>query len=184
MQEEISEELKSEIARHVMQPDNYGKLDGANGVGIAMDQATNSYVVMYLKRDENHIVDIKFGTNAMSQDVPTLGSIFTDMIKGDDIASAILTTEGLEKELEQNYASLPKPKIDTSKPEGQQVEQISTEHQDSANMVLTSFRAAMRHYERAVEGIEEEYFEMNIAKTCPYSLGDCHFMLPEKEEQN
>jgi len=184
MQEEISQELKSEIGLHLMSPENYGKLEGANGIGIAMDQATNSYVVMYLKRDEKHIIDVKFGTNAMSQDVPTLGSIFTKMIKGDNIDNAILTTEGLEKELTENYASIPAPKVDTSKPEGEQVEQVSTEHQDSANMVLTSFRAAMRHYERSLEGIEEEYFEMNIAKTCPYSMTDCHFMIKESEEKN
>jgi len=42
--------------------------------------------------------------------------------------------------------------------------------------VLTSFRAAMRHYERKIEGIEEEHFEMSIAKTCPYSMTDCHFV--------
>jgi len=43
-------------------------------------------------------------------------------------------------------------------------------------MVLTAFRAAMRHYDRKQEGIEEEYFEMSISKTCPYSSGDCTFV--------
>lgn len=184
MQEEISQELRAEIGRHIT-PDNYGKLDGANGIGVALDNATNSYVVMYIKRGKDSIDEIMFGTNAMSQDVPVLGSIFTDMIKEEkDLDGVEEMLCSLEKDLEKNYASLPSPEVDTSKPEGEQVQRISTEHQDSANMVLTSFRAAMRHYERKLEGIEEEYFELNIAKTCPYSLGDCHFMVetPTKEE--
>jgi len=176
MQEEISEELRNEIGKHFMLSENYGKLEDANGVGFGVDKATNSYVVMYIKRDDTHIVDIKYGTNAASQDAATLGSILTEMIKGDDIETALKTVSGLEEDLQESYAAIEAPKVDTSKPEGEQVERISTEHQDSANMVLTSFRAAMRHYERKIEGIEEEHFEMSIAKTCPYSMTDCHFV--------
>lgn len=176
MKEEISEDLRAEIGKHFMLTANYGKLEDANGVGFGIDKATNSYVVMYIKRDDTHITDIMFGTNAASQDAATLGSILTEMIKGDDIETALETVSGLERDLQESYASIEAPKVDTSKPEGEQVERISTEHQDSANMVLTSFRAAMRHYERKLAGIEEEQFEMSIAKTCPYSSMDCHFM--------
>ncbi len=183
MQEEISPELRQEIGKHFMLPENYGKLDDANCVGVAIDNATNSYVIMYIKRDDKQIIDLKFGTNAATQDVPTLGSILTEMIKGDELDSALVTVSGLEKQVQDAYATAPLPKIDKSKPEGQQVERISTEHQDCANMVLTSFRAAMRHYERKLEGIEEEHFEMNIVKTCPYSLGDCHFVAKVDEQE-
>ena len=51
-------------------------------------------------------------------------------------------------------------------------------------MVLTSFRAAMRHYERKLEGIEEEHFEMSIAKTCPYSMTDCHFVTKVEDKED
>lgn len=175
-EEQNSEELKAEIGRHFMLPENYGKLEDANGVGFGVDKATNTYVIMYIKRDDTHIVDIKFGTNASSQDASTLGSLLTEMIKGDDIQTALETVSALEEDLQASYAAIEAPKVDTSKPEGEQVERISTEHQDSANMVLTSFRAAMRHYERKIEGIQEEHFEMSIAKTCPYSMTDCHFV--------
>jgi len=183
MQEENSQELETEIGKHMMLPENYGKLDDANGVGVGIDNATNSYVIMYIKRDETHIVDVKFGTNVASQDASTLGSLLTEMIKGDEITNVLATVLGLEQDLQKSYADIPAPKVDTSKPEGEQVERISTEHQDCANMVLTSFRAAMRHYERNLGGIEEEYFEMNIAKTCPYSMTDCHFMPKEEESK-
>ena len=184
MQEELSEELKNEIGKHFMLSENYGKLEGANGVGFGIDKATNSYVVMYIKRDDTHIIDIKYGTNAASQDAATLGSILTEMIKGDDIETALETVLGLEADLQESYAAIEAPKVDTSKPEGEQVERISTEHQDSANMVLTSFRAAMRHYERKVEGIEEDHFEMSIAKTCPYSMTDCHFVTKVEDKED
>ena len=175
-EEQNSEELKAEIGRHFMLPENYGKLDDANGIGVGVDKATNTYVIMYIKRDDANILDIKFGTNASSQDATTLGSILTEMIKGDEISSVLETVSGLEEDLQESYAAIEAPKVDTSKPEGEQVERISTEHQDSANIVLTSFRAAMRHYERKLEGIDEEHFEMSIAKTCPYSMTDCHFV--------
>ena len=184
MKDENTQELEAEISRHMMLPENYGKLDGANGVGVGMDKATNSYVIMYLKRDKNYIQDVKFGTNAMSQDVPTLGSILTEMIKGEKVSEALDIVTKLEKDLDDAYAALPTPKVDTSKPEGEQVERISTEHQDCANMVLTSFRAAMRHYERSLGGIQEDHFEISIAKTCPYSMTDCHFVTKVEEEKN
>jgi len=171
-------ELRAEIGRHLMQPENYGKLEDADCVGVGIDHATKSYVIMYIKRDEEKIIDVMFGTNG-TQDTTTLGSIFTEMIKGEDISNALETTTLLENDLKESYASLPAPKVDLSKPEGEQVERISTEHQDSANMVLTAFRAAMRHYDRKAGGIKEEQFEMSISKTCPYSTTECHFVKKE-----
>ncbi len=185
MQEELSEELRTEIGKHLMNTENYGKLEDANGIGLGVDKATSNYVIMYIKRDDTHIIDVTFATNATSQDPATLGSILTEMIKGDDIETALETVSGLEADLQESYASIEAPKIDTSKPVGEQIERVSTEHQDSANMVLTSFRAAMRHYERKLEGIDEEYFEMSIAKICPYSMTDCHFVnkVESKEDE-
>ena len=175
------EKLNAEIGKHLMQPENYGKLEDADCTGVGIDNTTSSYVIMYLKLDDTHILDVKFGSNA-TQDVNTLGSLFTEMIKGDEIVNALKTTLGLEQDLQKSYADLPTPKIDTSKPEGEQVEHVSTEYQDSANMVLTAFRAAMRHFDRKKGGVEEEQFEMNIVKSCPYSGTECHFGDVKKED--
>ncbi|MBE0513984.1 iron-sulfur cluster assembly scaffold protein [Sulfurimonas sp.] len=174
-------ELQAEIGKHLMQPENYGKIEDADCVGVGIDHATKSYVIIYIKRDEESILDVKFGTNG-NQDTTTLGSIFTEMIKGDSIESALETTANLEKDLQESYAAIPAPKVDTSKPEGEQVEHISTEHQDSANMVLTAFRAAMRHYDRKLGGIDEEQFEMSIVKTCPYSTKECNLVAKDKKK--
>jgi len=176
------EKLQVEIGRHYIQPENYGLLDNANAVGIGKESASQSHVIMYLQLNKTHIIDVKFSSNA-TQDVNTLGSIFTEMIKGDEIEGALKTASLLEVELEEAYKQLPQPKVNLSKPEGEQVEYISTEYQDSANMVLSAFRAAIRHYERQNEGIKEPYFETNIKKSCPYSGTDCHFMQSESTKQ-
>lgn len=174
-------ELQVEIAKHLMQPENYGKLDDANAVGFGIDHATKSYVVMYIKRDESNILDISFGAKG-TQDTTTLGSIFTEMIKGISIKEANECYDMLKKQLDESYASLPKPRVDLSKKEGEQVERVSTEYQDSANMVLTAYIAAMRHYERKQEGVDENHFELSISKICPYSTTECSFVQKKAKE--
>lgn len=166
--------IETEIAQHFMQPQNYGKLEDADCIGTGVDNTTNSYAIMYINRDDTHITNVMFGSNA-TQDVNTLGSIFTEMIKGQEIVEALKICLELEQDLQKSYADLPKPKVDLTKPEGEQVEHVSTEYQDCANMVLTSFRAAMRHYERKQGGVQEDQFNMNIEKSCPYSGTECHF---------
>ena len=174
------EDYSEEVASHIMEPKNYGEIIDADGVGVGVDNATQSYVIIYIKADDAYINEINYATNG-SHDAVVLGSMLTEMLKGDKISNALAEVEQLEKGLDEAYANVEAPEVDTSKPEGEQVKQISTEQQDSANMVLTAFRAAMRHIERKKEGIEEESFTMNIAKKCPYSSTDCHFMMQEGE---
>ena len=169
------QELQNLIGSHYLDPKHYGKIENADGVGIGIDKATNQYVVMTLSLNKTHILDVKYSTNS-TQDAHTLASLFIEMIKGDEISSALENSKNLEKDLDQSYANIPEPKVDLTKPEGEQVEHISTEYQDAANIVLTSFRAAFRHYERAQEGIEEEHFEMGITKSCPYSGTECNLV--------
>ncbi len=174
----IHEDYSQEIASHLMNPQNYGLLEDADGIGVGIDNATQAYVIMYIKHDGSTIEDIRFATNS-SQDTITLGSMLTEIIKGSTIADALIEVARLEDDLRSSYAAIKPPDIDMSKPEDERVQRVSTEHQDSANMVLTAFRAAMRHSERKKEGITEEKFSMNIAKHCPYSNTDCHFTQKE-----
>ncbi len=39
--------LEAEIGKHLMQPENYGKIEDAVCVGVGIDHATKSYVIMY-----------------------------------------------------------------------------------------------------------------------------------------
>ena len=177
----IDEKLGTEISRHFMKPENYGKLEDATCVGMGIDNTTNSYAIIYLKLSDTNVEDVMFASNS-TQDVNTLGSIFTEMIKGEEIVEALKITLGLEQDLQKAYDAIPAPKIDLTKPEGEQVEHVSTEYQDCANMVLTSFRAALRHKDRLAGGIQEDEYEMNIVKSCPYSGTECHFGDVEKKE--
>ena len=163
--------IDQEIVDHVMNPKNYGELPGADGVGVGVDKATEEYVLFYLNLDDGIITDATFATSG-SQDVVALGSMLTEMIKGDSVENVLETVSGLEAEVAELYTQH-KPKVDMTKEEGKQVEAISTKEQDGASMVLTAFRAAMRHIERKKEGIEEDKFFMNIKKRCPYSSSDC-----------
>ena len=163
--------IDQEIVDHVMNPKNYGELPGADGVGVGVDKATDEYVIFYLNLDNGMIRDAMFATSG-SQDAVALGSMLTEMIKNDSVENALKTVSGLEEEVEALYAQH-QPKIDMTKEPGEQVEAVSTKEQDRASMVLTSFRAAMRHIERKNEGIDEEKFVMNIKKRCPYSQADC-----------
>ena len=174
------EDYSEEVASHIIEPKNYGVLTDADGVGVGVDNATQSYVIIYINADDTYINAINFATNG-SQDAVVLGSMLTEMLKGDKISNALIEVEQLEKGLDEAYANVEAPEVDTSKPEGEQVKQISTEQQDSANMVLTAFRAAMRHIDRKKEGINEEKFTMSITKKCPYSSTDCHFVTKEEE---
>ncbi len=168
------EDYSQEIASHLMNPQNYGVLEDADGIGVGVDNATQAYVIIYLNHNGTIIEDVRFATNS-SQDTITLGSMLTEMIREDTLSNALAEVEKLERDLQASYAAIETPAIDMSKPEEERVQRISTEHQDSANMVLTAFRAAIRHIERKKEGIIEEKFSMNIAKHCPYSNSDCHF---------
>ncbi|RUM63950.1 MAG: iron-sulfur cluster assembly scaffold protein [Sulfurimonas sp.] len=172
------EDYTQEITSHFMNPQNYGVIEDADGIGVGVDNATQAYVIIYIKHDATTINDMRFATNS-SQDTITLGSMLTEMLKGDTIVNALHHVTQLEHDLKASYAAIEAPEVDMSKPEEERVQRVSTEYQDSANMVLTAFRAAMRHSERKNEGIHEEKFSMNIAKHCPYSNTDCHFTQAE-----
>ena len=61
----LPEGLNRETLEHLMNPKNYGKIEDADCIGVGIDNATNSYVIMYIKSDETHILDVMFGTNAL-----------------------------------------------------------------------------------------------------------------------
>ena len=163
----IPSQLEDEIALHVMNPKNYGVLKDANAVGMAKDPASSAYIIMYLSIEENIIDDVKFATSG-NQDTNALGSMLSEMILKDTLVNVDIAVKKLEDDVKSAYTNLPSPEI-----QGEEVQAISTAELDNANMVLSSYRAALRHYERKAEGIVEESFTINISKMCPYSQSDC-----------
>ena len=141
---EMPEGLNPEILEHLMYPHNYGKLDDADGIGIAMDEQSGEYVILYLKIDSETITDIRFATNGC-QDTVVVGSIFTDMVKGQKTSYA-------QKAVEKVYE-----KLGSSVSEKQRV---------CADMVFTSLVAALKNFDNLQAGKEEEAHILKMKQSC------------------
>jgi nitrogen fixation protein NifU and related proteins len=135
--------MNPEILEHLMHPRNYGKLDDANGIGVALDEKTGEYVIFYSQTKNDTIEDVKFATNGC-QDTVVVGSMFTEMIMGKDIdygKKAIV-------KMEQKLGTLtPKQKVCT-------------------NMVLEAFVAALINRENLAKGESEEMHVIKMQESC------------------
>jgi nitrogen fixation protein NifU and related proteins len=135
--------MNPEILEHLMHPRNYGKLDDANGIGVALDEKTGEYVIFYSQTKNDTIKDVKFATNGC-QDTVVVGSMFTEMIMGKDIdygKKAIV-------KMEQKLGTLtPKQKVCT-------------------NMVLEAFVAALINRENLAKGESEEMHVIKMQESC------------------
>ena len=137
------DQLQSEIGKHYIQPNNYGKIEDADGIGVGREQSSNSYVIMYLNLKNKHITDIKFFSNS-TQDVNALGSIFTEMVKGDTLDNAIEALKLMDEKLD----IAPK------------------KQQACSRMILQAFRAAIINKENRVNGMNEEMFTIDLKESC------------------
>ena len=142
---EVPEGMNKEVLEHLMYPHNYGKLDDANAVGVAIDEQSGEYVILYLKLDETQkIEDVRFATNGC-QDTVVVGSMFTDMIKDQD-------AEYAQKAVEKIYQKLG----DT----------MTDKQRVCADMVFTSLVAALKNYENLQNGKTEEAHILKMKESC------------------
>lgn len=139
----LPEGMNRETLEHLMNPQNYGKLDDANGIGVAMDEKTNEYVVFYALREGKFINNASFATNGC-QDTVVIGSMFTQMIIGNDTSYA----EGAIQKMNEKLGKL------------------SAQQQVCADIVFTSFVAAMHNFENLSAGKEEEMHVMKMKESC------------------
>ncbi len=139
----MNEELNQEIIEHLMHPKNYGQIEPHNGVGMGYDPQTHEFVIVYLNLTSTHVENIGYATNGC-QDTVVLGSMFTEMIKGDTIENA------------DRAAALMREQITTA-PASQQA---------CADMVLTAFDAALLNRTLRDEGSEELMHKIAIDKSC------------------
>ena len=94
----MPEGMNPEVLEHLMSPKNYGKLEDANGVGVAVDEKTGEYVIFYIKTDKDIIEDLRYATNGC-QDTVVVGSMFSEMIKGDNIENGKKAISKMEEKL-------------------------------------------------------------------------------------
>ena len=139
----MPEGMNPEVLEHLMNPKNYGKLDDANGIGVALDEKTKEYVIFYTILDGEMIKDVRFATNGC-QDTVVIGSMFSEMIKNNDIEYA---KKAVEKMHEKLGNMTPQQKI-------------------CAEIVFTAFIASLKNHDNRAEGKEEELHLLKMKDSC------------------
>ncbi|MGB5966391.1 MAG: iron-sulfur cluster assembly scaffold protein [Sulfurimonadaceae bacterium] len=146
---EIPEGMNPEILKHIMYPQNYGKLEDPDGTGIAMDDKTGEFVIFTVKLLQDGISDIKFATNGC-QDTVVVGSMYTEMVKGESVEYA----KGAIAKIEQKLGALsPQQKI-------------------CADMVFNGFVASLINVSNLAQGEKEEMHVIKSEESCEIALGE------------
>ncbi len=135
--------INAETMEHLMNPKNYGKLDNANGVGVAVDEKTGEYVIFYTVLDGEDIKNVSYATNGC-QDTVVIGSMFTDMIIGNDTRYA----QGAIKRMHDKLGSL------------------SAQQQVCADLVFSGYVASMLNFENISNGKDEEMHVLKMKDSC------------------
>ncbi len=139
----LPEGMNAETLSHLMEPRNYGKLDEPSCVGVALDEKTKEYVIFYTLLDGDIIKDAKYATNGC-QDTVVIGSMFTDMIIGNDLEYA---KTAIQKMNEKLGAMTPQQKV-------------------CADIVFSSFIASMKNFENLQNGKDEELHVLKMKDSC------------------
>ena len=139
----MPEGMNPETLEHLMDPKNYGKLDDASGVGVALDEKTKEYVIFYTLLDGETVKDVRFATNGC-QDTVVIGSMFTEMIKENDLEYA----NGAIAKMHEKVGAL------------------SPQQQTCADLVFTAFIASIKNFENIQNGAEEELHILKMKESC------------------
>ena len=98
------------VIDHFKNPHNVGKIEDADGIGTVGNRACGDVMKLYIKVEDNKIVDIKFETMGCAAAIAT-SSIITDLAKGKTIEEALkITKDNIVEELE----GLPQMKVHCS----------------------------------------------------------------------
>ncbi len=81
------------VIEHFQNPRNVGEIDLASGIGTVGNPSCGDIMTMYIKIENNIIVDIKFKTFGCGAAIAT-SSITTEMVKGKTIEEAEKLTRG------------------------------------------------------------------------------------------
>ena len=103
-------EYSKKVMEHFANPHNVGVIEDANGVGEIGNAKCGDIMKMYLKIENDTIVDVKFKTYGCASAIAT-SSIATDLIKGQPISEALKLTN---KAVVEALDGLPAVKIHCS----------------------------------------------------------------------
>ena len=103
-------EYSKKVMEHFANPHNVGVIEDANGVGEIGNAKCGDIMKMYLKIENDIIVDVKFKTYGCASAIAT-SSIATDLIKGQPISEELKLTN---KAVVEALDGLPAVKIHCS----------------------------------------------------------------------
>lgn len=103
-------EYSAKVMEHFANPHNVGVIEDANGVGEIGNAKCGDIMKMYLKIENDIIVDVKFKTYGCASAIAT-SSIATDLIKGQPVSEALKLTN---KAVVEALDGLPAVKIHCS----------------------------------------------------------------------
>ncbi len=102
----MTDTYSEKVMDHFMNPRNVGEIENADGVGKVGNPACGDIMQMFIKIEDNVIVDAKFKTFGCGAAIAS-SSMATELIKGKNIKDALkITNEEVTKEL----GGLPKVK--------------------------------------------------------------------------
>lgn len=81
-------EYSEKVVEHYTNPQNVGKIENASGIGEVGNPVCGDIMKMFIKVENNIIVDVKFKTFGCGAAIAT-SSISTEMIKGKTIEEAL-----------------------------------------------------------------------------------------------
>ena len=139
----LPEGMNPETLKHLMDPQNYGKLENPNCIGVALDEKTKEYVIFYTKLDGEIIKDVSYATNGC-QDTVVIGSMFSEMIKGNNLEYANGAIAKMHEKLGQ----------------------MTAQQQVCAEIVFTAFIASLKNFENLQNGQEEELHMLKMKESC------------------
>lgn len=106
----MNQGYSSKVMEHFANPHNVGEIPDADGVGKVGNPVCGDIMNMYLKIENNIIVDAKFKTFGCGAAIAT-SSMSTDLIKGKSIDEALKLTNDVVAEA---LGGLPKVKMHCS----------------------------------------------------------------------
>ncbi len=139
----LPEGIDPEMMNHIMNPRNYGKLESANGIGVATDKKTAEYVIFYTELENSVVKDVMYATNGC-QDTVVIGSMFTEMIKGNGVEYAQKAVEKMHEKLGD----------------------MTPEQQVCADIVFTAFSASLINFNNKLDGKDEEMHLLTMKESC------------------
>ncbi|MDD3653806.1 MAG: iron-sulfur cluster assembly scaffold protein [Desulfotomaculaceae bacterium] len=74
---------------HFINPRNLGRIEDADGIGLAGDPSCSDYVKVYIKIENLQLVDIKYEVHGCPSAVAT-SSVFSELVKGKSVVEAQL----------------------------------------------------------------------------------------------